>query len=280
MSVTWRHALARMTWIGWLSLIGVVGLLGVATFGPLFMAHDPAHGELKHRLASPPGYPLGCNQYGQCVSCRLVAGARNSLLIGFVARLVAVLIGVAIGLLAGYYGGWLDWASMRLVEMFLAFPSLLLAIAISAVLGQGMTTVVLAIAVVGWAETARIIRGQTLELREVEFVLAARALGASDLRILLVHILPNCLPMIIIIFTMGMASAILSEASLSFLGLGVDPSMPTWGSMVNQGKDLMLWAPRFALYPGLCIAAVVVLFNLLGDELRDILDPRRATHWG
>ena len=159
---------------------------------------------------------------------------------------------------------------MRTVDVFLAFPSLLLAIAISMVLGHGMMTVILAIAVVGWAETARIIRGAVLELRAAEYVVAARTMGAGNIRIIITHILPNCLPLVTVIFTMGMATAILAEASLSFLGLGVDPSLPTWGGMVSIGKDYLRSHPGLAIYPGLCIAVVVVVFNILGDELRDV----------
>lgn len=226
-----------------------------------------------------PGFWLGCDQYGQDVFSRLVYGTRLSLGIGFSARLFALTIGLVVGLLAGYFGGWTDWLLMRLVDIFLAFPSLLLAIAISMALGNGLLTVILAIAVVGWAETARIVRSQALELRSAEFVLAAQAMGASHARIILTHLLPNCLPLIIVIFAMGMATAILAEASLSFLGLGVDPALPTWGGMVAAGKDY-LWAyPTLALYPGCCIALVVILFNVLGDELRDVLDPGRKGNW-
>jgi peptide/nickel transport system permease protein len=178
-------------------------------------------------------------------------------------------------MIAGYFGGWLDWALMRVVDMFLAFPSLLLAIAVSMVLGNGVGTVILALAIVGWAEMARIIRSATLELRSAEFVVAARTLGAGHFRIILTHILPNCLPLITVIFTMGMATAVLAEASLSFLGLGVDPSLPTWGGMVASAKDYMMREPMLVVYPGLCIAFLVIILNILGDELRDIFDPAR-----
>ncbi len=265
----------RFTLIGRLSLVALVLLFLVAIFAPLIAPHDPTETNLHLRLAQAPGYPLGCDQDGQCLFSRLVYGTRLTLLIGFLARGLALLVGVGIGLAAGFWGGWIDWLLMRVVDVFLAFPSLLLAIAISMVLGQGVTTVILAIAVVGWAETARIVRGAALEIRGAEFVMAARTLGASDLRIMLTHILPNCLPLITVIFAMGMATAILSEASLSFLGLGVDLSQPTWGSMVSLGRDYLIPHPRLSLYPGLCIGLVVILFNVLGDELRDLLDPGR-----
>ena len=274
-----KKIMQRMTIAGWLALVGIVLVLFVALFAPLLVANDPMETDPMRRLARIDGFPLGCDQLGQCVYSRLVYGARLSLIIGFASRLTALFIGLAVGLAAGYFGGWLDWLLMRLVDMFLAFPSLLLAIAVSMVLGSGVGTVVFALAVVGWAEMARIIRSAALELRSAEYVVAARTLGASHLRVILTHILPNCLPLITVIFAMGMATAVLSEASLSFLGLGVDPSMPTWGGMVAAGKDYMLRRPDLVIYPGACIAFLVVVFNVFGDELRDILDPSRKGQW-
>ncbi|HOT28692.1 MAG TPA: ABC transporter permease [Candidatus Ozemobacteraceae bacterium] len=273
------RTLRRFTPAGWFCLAVILLLFGIALFAPMLAPHDPMETDPMRRLQSPAGYPLGCDQLGQCVWSRLIHGARLSLMIGFAARLAALLIGLGIGLAAGYYGGWLDWVLMRIVDIFLAFPSLLLAIAISMVLGHGLTTVILAIAVVGWAETARIIRSAAMELRSAEFVLASRAMGASDLRIILTHILPNCLPLVTVIFAMGMATAILSEASLSFLGLGADPSLPTWGGMVSMGKDYLWIRPALSLWPGLCIALTVIAFNVLGDELRDVFDPGRKGNW-
>jgi ABC-type dipeptide/oligopeptide/nickel transport system permease subunit len=270
----------RLTWIGRFALVGIALLILIAVFAPWLAPHDPTETDPMRRLTQTPGFPLGCDQSGQCLFSRLIYGTRLSLLIGFLARSVALLIGVGVGLAAGYYGGWVDWGLMRIVDIFLAFPSLLLAIAISMAIGQGVTTVILALGLIGWAETARVIRGMTLELRSVEFILAAKAMGASDLRILLCHVLPNCLPLIVVVFTMGMAAAILGEASLSFLGLGVDPQDPTWGGMVSMGKDYLLRFPGLSLYPGACIAVVVVLFNMLGDELRDVFDPGRKEQWG
>lgn len=273
------RTLQRFTPAGWFCIAVILLLFGVALFAPVLAPHDPMETDPMRRLQSPAGYPLGCDQLGQCVWSRLIHGARLSLMIGFAARLAALLIGLGIGLAAGYYGGWLDWVLMRTVDIFLAFPSLLLAIAISMVLGHGLTTVILAIAIVGWAETARIIRSAAMELRSAEFVLASRAMGASDIRIILTHILPNCLPLVTVIFAMGMATAILSEASLSFLGLGADPSLPTWGGMVSMGKDYLWIKPALSLWPGLCIALTVIVFNVLGDELRDVFDPGRKGNW-
>lgn len=273
------QALQRFTPVGWFCMVVIVFLLGVAFLAPMLVPHDPMETDPMRRLKSPEGFLLGCDQLGQCVWSRLIYGARLSLMIGFAARLAALIIGLGIGLAAGYYGGWLDWLLMRIVDIFLAFPSLLLAIAISMVLGHGLTTVILAIAIVGWAETARIIRSAAMELRGAEFVQAARAMGAGDLRIILTHILPNCLPLVTVIFAMGMATAILSEASLSFLGLGADPSLPTWGGMVSMGKDYLWVNPGLSLWPGFCIALTVIVFNVLGDELRDVFDPGRKGNW-
>lgn len=265
----------QLTLAGWLSLIGILLVFFVAVFAPLLAPNDPMDTNPERRWSDASGYPLGCDNLGQCIFSRLIHGARLSLMIGFASRLVALLVGLIVGLTAGYFGGWLDWLLMRIVDMFLAFPSLLLSIAISMFMGSGLGTVIFAIAIVGWAEMARIIRSSALELRSSEYVIAAKTLGASDLRIILTHILPNCLPMITVIFTMGMATAVLSEASLSFLGLGVDPSLPTWGGMVATGKDFMISNPQLVIYPGMCIAFLVIVFNIFGDELRDILDPSR-----
>lgn len=262
---------------GALCLISLIVVISIAA--PVIAPNDPMKTDYTKRLKSEPGYPLGCDQMGQCVLSRLIHGAGLTLKIGFAARAFAILIGLFVGLSAGYFGGSTDWMLMRIADIFLAFPSLLLAIAISMAMGHGVSTVIIAIAIVGWAETARIIRSAAMELRTAEFVTAAQAMGASNARIIITHILPNCLPLVTVVFTMGMATAILSEASLSFLGLGVDPSLPTWGGMVSMGKDYLLTHPGLAIYPGLCIAAVVIVFNILGDELREIFDPGRKGNW-
>ena len=268
-----KSAFSRLTLAGKLSLIGIIFVTFVALFAPFLAPHDPMETNPERRWANEKGYPLGCDNLGQCIFSRIIHGARLSLLIGFASRLAALMLGLVVGLTAGYFGGWLDWMLMRVVDMFLAFPSLLLSIAISMFMGSGLGTVIFAIAIVGWAEMARIIRSAALELRSAEYVVAAKTLGASDYYIIIHHILPNCLPLVTVIFTMGMATAVLSEASLSFLGLGVDPSLPTWGGMVAAGKDFMISNPSLVIYPGFCIAFLVIVFNVFGDELRDILDP-------
>lgn len=270
-----KTLLKRMTMPGWLSLAGMIIVLVIALLAPLIAPNNPMDTSPERILKELDGYPMGCDQMGQCFLSRLIYGARLSLLIGFASRFTALIIGLSVGMCAGYFGGKIDWLLMRVVDMFLAFPSLLLSIAVSMAMGSGMGTVIFAIAIVGWAEMARIIRAATLELRSAEYVVAARTLGASHLRIILTHILPNCLPLITVIFTMGIATAVLSEASLSFLGLGVDPALPTWGGMVATGKDYMLRFPGLVFYPGACIAFLVIIFNILGDELRDIFDPSR-----
>ena len=269
-----NSSMKHFTLAGWLSLLGIIVVLFIAIFAPFLAPNDPMETSPERRWQNKTiSYPLGCDNLGQCIFSRLIHGAKLSLEIGFASRLVALAIGLIVGLTAGYFGGWVDWILMRIVDMFLAFPSLLISLAISMIMGNGLDTVIFAIAIVGWAEMARIIRSSTLELRSSEYVIAAKTLGASDLRIMLTHILPNCLPIITVIFTMGIATAVLSEASLSFLGLGVNPAMPTWGGMVSTGKDYMISHPELVIYPGLCIAFLVIVFNVFGDELRDVLDP-------
>ncbi len=274
-----KRLMKHLSFTGWLCLLGLVFFIVIAIIAPYIVPNDPMETDPLRRLKNAEGFPLGCDQLGQCVFSRIIYGTRLSLGIGFAARLFSLFIGLTVGMAAGYFGGWVDWTLMRTVDMFLAFPSLLLAIGISMVLGNGITTVILALSIVGWAEVARIIRSSTLELRSSEFVVASRTLGASHLRVILTHILPNCLPLITVIFAMGMATAVLGEASLSFLGLGVDPSLPTWGGMVASGKDYMIRQPNLVIYPGLCIAFLVIIFNLLGDELRNVFDPSRKGNW-
>jgi ABC-type dipeptide/oligopeptide/nickel transport system permease subunit len=192
-----------------------------------------------------------------------------------VAEIIAIVIGVLFGALAGYFGGWLDSILMRITDTFFAFPALLLAIAILAVFDKpGLFTVFIALGIVGWTSIARIVRGKVLSVKEEDFVEAARAMGASDTRIIMRHILPNSLAPIIVVGTLGIAGNILSEAGLSFLGLGVQPPSPSWGIMLAEGRNLIVSAPWVCIFPGLAILLTVLGFNLLGDGLRDALDPR------
>lgn len=272
-------SLSKINLAGKTSIIVIILFIAIAVFAPYLANNDPMETDPSRSLSRPDGFIFGTDQLGQCIYSRIVYGARLSLIIALSARISSLIIGLFAGLTAGYFGGYTDWLIMRLVDMFLAFPSLLLAIAISMAMGSGITTVILALSITGWAEMARIIRSATLELKNNEYVLASRTLGASHLRVIITHILPNCLPLVTVIFAMGMATAILAEASLSFLGLGVDPSLPTWGGMVASGRTRMISHPGLVIYPGLCIALLVISFNIFGDELRDYFDPGRRGGW-
>ena len=274
-----KTLLKRMTMPGWLSLAGMIIVLVIALLAPLIAPNNPMDTSPERILKELDGYPMGCDQMGQCFLSRLIYGARLSLLIGFASRFAALIIGLSVGMCAGYFGGKIDWLLMRVVDMFLAFPSLLLSIAVSMAMGSGMGTVVFAIAIVGWAEMARIIRAATLELRSAEYVVAARTLGASHLRIILTHILPNCLPLITVIFTMGIATAVLSEASLSFLGLGL-VGEPSWGQMLDQAVKSSSFNWWMAAFPGGAIFLTVFAYNLIGEAFRDAIDPKLSRSAG
>lgn len=261
-----------------LAVVAVLVLLAV--FAPLVARYDPTTIDLAQQLRPPSlAHWFGTDFQGRDVWARVVYGARISLTVGFASQAIALSLGVVLGLLAGYYGRWVDETVMRLADITLAFPTLLLLIAMAAALQPSLTTVWLTIGLVGWASQARIVRGQVLVTRQLEFVQAARALGASDRRILGVHLLPNVVAPVVIAATLGVAGAIMAEAALSFLGLGVQPPTPSWGSMIADARDLMQLqsAPWTSVVPGLAIGAAVLGFNLLGDALRDALDPRFLT---
>ena len=264
----------RRAWFGG----GVVVLLALLAIGaPLFARHDPTGVDLINSLQPPSAtHWFGTDLQGRDVWARLVYGARVSLTVGLVSQGIALALGVLLGLVAGYYGKWVDETVMRLADVTLAFPTLLLLIALVAALSPSLTIVFVVIGLVGWAGMARLVRGQVLVVRELEFVQAERALGARDARILAYHILPSVVAPVVIAATLGVAGAIMAESSLSFLGLGVQPPKPSWGSMIADGRDLyqLRRAPWTSLFPGLAIGAAVLGFNLLGDALRDALDPR------
>lgn len=261
----------------WFGVAVVVLIVLLAVLAPLVSHGDPLAIDLVNQLQGPSRqHWLGTDIQGRDVWARLVYGSRISLTAGIVSQVIALALGLTLGLSAGYKGGWVDEVVMRLADVTLAFPTLLLLIALVAALQPSLTVVFLTIGVVGWAGMARLVRGQVLVVRELEFVQAERALGARDSRIIVRHILPSVVAPVVIAATLGVAGAIMAESSLSFLGLGVQPPTPSWGSMIADGRDLyqLRHAPWTSVFPGLAIGAAVLGFNLLGDALRDALDPR------
>jgi peptide/nickel transport system permease protein len=246
-----------------------------AIIGPWIIPYDPSAQTLAMRLMGPSWrHPLGLDELGRDVLSRLLVGGRVSLFVGLSVVSISTVIGVTVGAIAGYAGGWIDSLFGRVMDILLAFPGILLAIALVAVLGPGLSNVVLALAAIGWVSYARLVRGQVLKIREMEYVQAARATGAPIARILLRHVVPATLSATIVQATLGMAGAVIAEASLSFLGLGVQPPTPSWGSMLDAGRSHLFDAPHLTIFPGLAIAALVLGFNIAGDALRDRFDPR------
>ena len=246
-----------------------------AIVGPFIAPFDPSSQDLALRLASPGGaHVFGLDELGRDILARVLAGARISFLVGIVVVSVSSVVGTLLGAIAGYFGGVLDDVISRVIDTLLAFPGLLLAIAIVAVLGPSLMNVLFALTIIGWVGYARLVRGQVLRAREFEYVLAARALGAPTTRILWQHIIPTAMPAVVVQATLGMAGAIIGEAGLSFLGLGVQPPTPSWGTMLNGGRAHLLDAPHLTVFPGLAIAVLVLGFNFLGDGLRDLADPK------
>ena len=268
----------RLTIVG---LVIVTILVIVAVFAPWIATHDVGATNLSLRYLPPSSqYFFGTDSTGRDIFSRVVFGARISLKVGLVVVAVSAIVGTLMGALAGYYGGWIDRIiSGYVFNVFLAFPGLLLAIAMVAFLGAGLNKLIFALCIIGWVGYARLIRGQVLKVREYDFVQAARALGARDARILFIHILPNAIQPLIVQASLGMAGAVLSEAALSFLGLGVPPPAPSWGVMIEEARDLstLQAAPHALIFPGLAIALTVLAFNFIGDGLREYLDPRQRT---
>ena len=253
----------------------VVGAALLALLGPSMTPFDPAAQTLPLRLARPSAaHPYGLDELGRDILARVLAGARISFLIGLTVVFVSASVGTLLGAAAGYFGGLLDDAISRVIDVLLAFPGLLLAIALVAVLGPSLANVLVALTIIGWVGYARLVRGQVLRARELDYVQAARAQGAGVARILWRHVIPAALPAVVVQATLGMAGAIVSEAALSFLGLGVQPPTPSWGTMLNGGRAHLLDAPHLTVFPGLAIAILVLGFNFLGDGLRDLTDPK------
>ena len=250
-------------------------LIASSLLAPLLAPHDPLRQNLDNDLlAYSADHPLGTDKLGRDILSRTIYGGRISLLTGIATVLISLAIGVAAGSLSGYLGGWLDLLLMRLVDILMAFPGILLAIALTAVLGPGLDHVILALCLIGWTGYARLVRGEILSLREREFVQAARGLGAPPRRIVILHLIPNLLPPLLIQATFGLAAAIVAEGSLSFLGLGVEPPTPSWGSMLNDGRQFLLVAPHLTTYPGLALMFTVLALNIVGDELQERLQTR------
>ena len=249
--------------------------IALAVFGPVLSPYDTSTQDLPRRLEGPSlQHPFGLDELGRDILTRIAAGARISLLVGLAVVSVSSLAGMFFGSVAGYFGGRVDDVISRVIDVLMAFPGILLAIALVAVLGPSLVNVVLALSVIGWVGYARLVRGQALRAREFEFVQAARALGAGAPRIVLRHVLPTALPSVVVQATLGMAGAIIAEASLSFLGLGVQPPTPSWGTMLDAGRAHLFDAPHLTLFPGIAIALLVLGFNFLGDGLRDRVDPK------
>jgi peptide/nickel transport system permease protein len=257
------------------SMLFIVLVVVVAIFGPWLAPYDPYDQNLSLSLAQPSlSHPLGTDALGRDVLSRLIYGSRNSLMVGIVALGVAAIFGMTLGLLAGYFTGWPNNVIMGFIDALMCFPMILLALVLATLLGGGMRNVMIALGIAMMPGYARLMCGETLSVKENEYVLAERASGASNLRIMLRHILPNCLPPLIVLATMQIGAAILAEAGLSFLGIGIEPPAAAWGLMVEDGRPYLLTNPLLSFAPGLSIMIVVFAFNMVGDGLRDAFDPR------
>jgi len=255
----------------------VVLLLILSFLAPYLTPYSPDDLDAYHVLLPPSSqHWLGTDELGRDVLTRIIYGARVSLKVGFVSVGIAALIGTVAGLFAGYYGGWVDQVLMRFVDIMLCFPTFFLMLAVIAMLEPSIWYIMIIIGLTGWMGVARLVRAEVLSLRERDFVLAARAIGASDMRIIFRHILPNALSPVIVTATLGVAGAILTESALSFLGIGVQPPIPSWGNMLTAGKDYLEFAWWLSLFPGLAILVTVIAYNLVGEGLRDALDPRTS----
>ncbi len=269
----WRRLLRNHSAVAGMIVVGL--LILVAVFAPFIAPHDPLAQDFESRILPPSaGHLLGTDDLGRDILSRIIYGSRVSLAAGILSTALAVVAGVLIGAFATYYGGFWDNLAMRIMDIMLAFPQILLAIAIVAILGPGLTNAMLAIGIISIPIYARVVRSSILSLREKEFIEAARALGASDLQIIFKHLLPNCMGPLIVQATLGIATAIIEAASLSFLGLGAQPPTPEWGAMLNGGRHLLRQAPWVTAFPGVAIVVLVMGVNLFGDGLRDALDPR------
>ncbi len=261
--------------------VAIVGMVIIGAFvltallAPILAPYDPIAQSLVERRQTPSmAHPLGMDDLGRDILSRIIFGARKSLQVGVLSVSLAIVAGTFIGAVSGYIGGWMDILVMRVMDIMLAFPALLLAIAIVTILGPGLLNMLYAIAIVSIPAYARIVRASVLRVKAEDYILASRAVGVSSVRILFRHVMPNCLTPLIVQGTLGIGTAILDAAGLSFLGLGAQPPTPEWGAMLGQGRFAVFSAPHIVLFPGLAIMLTVLGFNLLGDGLRDALDPR------
>jgi peptide/nickel transport system permease protein len=254
----------------------VLLLIGSVLSAPWISPRDPLYADVQYRFTAPfnHGFLLGTDEIGRDMLSRLLHAGRISLAVGFTAMLVSIVVGTTIGALAGYYRSWLDFLLMRFTDVMLAFPSIFLILALSAFLAASVTSIILIIGLTAWMEVARIVRGQILSLREQDFILASRAVGVPDSRIILHHLLPNCLAPILVAATLHVAQAVLLESYISYLGYGIQPPRASWGNMLNNAQSYFTTAPWVAILPGLMITLTVTSFNFMGDGLRDALDPR------
>ena len=268
------HRLARDHKISIVSIVVILLFVLGAIFAPVLTPYEYDAVSLSERLMPPsPAHLFGTDEVGRDVLTRMLYGSRMSLLIGIIPTMLSMAIGTLIGMIAGYFGGKVDTVIMRVADIVMSFPSMLLAMVVMYTLGGGTFNVFLTMAFVGWAGVARVVRSETLKLKESEYVEAARIMGVRRFRIIARHILPNCLPTIIVLFTLDIPAAILTESSLSFLGMGVQPPSASWGLMVNAGRAFLYHAPWLCFAPCLAIMVIVLAFNYLGDGLRDVLDP-------
>ena len=253
----------------------LISLIVICFIAPLITSYDPEKQVLSERLLSPSlKHWWGTDQYGRDIFTRCVYGCRVSLSVGIISQLIATIIGYFMGVTAGYVGGKTDDAISFVMQVFSSFPFLLFAMALMYALGPGITNLYISLGLLSWASTAKLIRGQVMQLKGQEYIQACKVDGGSTLRIILKHLLPNCIPMLIVSITLGIPSAILSEASLSYLGLGVPSPKPSWGSMIAESQNFIRSNTYYSLFPGLCIIVTVMAFNMMGDGLRDALDPK------
>ncbi len=257
-----------------IGLIVIIFLMLIAIFAPYIAPYDPYDVNLDLQFSKPSIINwLGTDMFGRDILSRIIFGTRISMLIGLIPTFISMVIGIILGLFSGYYGGKIDSIIMRIADIVLAFPSLLLAMVFMYTLGASLLNIFIALSLVSWAGISRVVRSQTLSLKEMEFIEASKSIGTKNWTIMIRHIFPNCIPNLIVLFTLNIPGAILSESSLSFLGVGAQPPTPSWGLMISRGKEYLLSAPWVSIFPGIMILIITLAFNFFGDGLRDALDP-------